>query len=130
MNDDTFAWGSLPTVAVAPDQVVSVNLTNPTPLWVVVAPEQASGAIELVVLTPGGSEIARMTPGVTAFPRLAFDLSALDTSQPLQFELRSDDICVLPPVQVAIDDLRSHAVAGDLPTDLAFAPESIVRSPA
>jgi hypothetical protein len=126
-----FSFSDPVAVAVAPNQAVAVNLTDAAPLWVVTAPAHATGKLELVLLDGSGAEIGRQPLIATSCSPAgtSCDLSALDPDAIVRIELRSDDLCVLPPIQVSLNALRGHAVAQTLPSDQPFAATSIAREP-
>jgi hypothetical protein len=59
----------------------------------------------------------------------AFDLSALDPNASLTIELRCDDVCLLPPVQIGLGPLTAQANDGGPLPDSAYAFDSLIRSP-
>jgi hypothetical protein len=100
--------------------------------WIVQVPDWANDDIQLFVIDASGDTLAKY-PADEATPLedgwLSFDLSSLDPSATVTIELRSADVCVLPPVRLGIGEVTAQAASGDPPSKTAYAFNSLVRSP-
>jgi len=100
--------------------------------WVAQVPDWATGAVTLVVLNAGGDTVATyaLADGKPLGDGwVSFDISGLDPAAALTMELRSDDVCVLPPVRIGIGTLTAEAASGVSPSNDAYAVAPLVRDP-
>jgi hypothetical protein len=100
--------------------------------WIARVPDWAGGTIELFILNAQGETLASW-PASAATPLsngwLSFDLSSLDPATDVVIELRSDGVCVLPPVSLGINAMLGQSAAGTVPPSPAYAFNSLVRPP-
>jgi hypothetical protein len=100
--------------------------------WVLQIPNWASGKVQLVILNTSGKTVvtyALAEANSLGEGWVAFDLSALDPTAELTIELRSGDVCVLPPVRIIIGAVTSQTGSGSASSEPAYAFNSLVRPP-